>query len=257
MPRPYGEHGSDGRHQDPEGSNLEADRRFGRPDRPDQASARRFAPRHQRHRGDRDGRRRHRHAGTVQVRISRRETRTARSSANIARWACVPIRWKKPASTASTSRISRPACNSPSPPAKAGRYRHCAPFPGSPAFRGNDVISRSSQNAVANSATAADASAIPRPRHESDIVDVAPVVAAPVRDFGNTEQRRRLRSRSTAWTLALPRILRKQGPFPERGAPYAFVLTGCKCRRPDRRSRHPRWQQIDAHAGHGAHRGYA
>ena len=66
---------------------------------------------HQHHRGDRHGRRRHRHPGAVQVRISRRDAPTARSSANIARWACAPTRSKRPSSSASTSPIWRPASN--------------------------------------------------------------------------------------------------------------------------------------------------
>ena len=97
------------RHQDPEGSDQPADRGFGGPHRPGQAPPRRFAPDDQHHRGDRHGRRRDRHPGAVQVRISRRELPTGRSSANIARWACGPTRSIRRSSSASTSPTWRPA----------------------------------------------------------------------------------------------------------------------------------------------------
>ena len=82
---------------------------FGRPHRPGETSPRRFAPHHEHHRSDRYGRRRHRHPGAIQVRISRRVAPTERSSANIARWAFAPIRSKRPSNSASTSLISRRA----------------------------------------------------------------------------------------------------------------------------------------------------
>ena len=75
MPRAYGKHGHDVGHQGAEGSDLAPDRQLGRPHRPGQAPPRRLAPHHQHHRSDRDGRRRHRHPGTVQVPISRRKRR--------------------------------------------------------------------------------------------------------------------------------------------------------------------------------------
>src|SRR3546814_3378969 len=50
VPWPYGKHDPDGRHQDPKGSHFPPDRRFGRPDRSDQASAGRLPPRHEHHR---------------------------------------------------------------------------------------------------------------------------------------------------------------------------------------------------------------
>ena len=98
-------------HQDPEGGDQPPDRGFGRPHRPGEAPPRRFAPHDQHHRSDRHGRRRHRHPGAVQVRVSRRDAPTARSSANIARWAFAPTRSRRPSSSASTSRTWRLASN--------------------------------------------------------------------------------------------------------------------------------------------------
>ena len=68
---------------------------FGRPHRPGQAPARRLAPLHQHHRGDRHGGRRHRHPGIVQVRISGRDSPTARSSASIGRMGLRPYTLEK------------------------------------------------------------------------------------------------------------------------------------------------------------------
>ena len=83
---------------------------IGRPDRAGQAPARRFAPHDQHHRGDRHGRRRDRHPGAVQVRVSRRERGRQDHRRVPLERACAPTRWKRPASSASTRPISRPAC---------------------------------------------------------------------------------------------------------------------------------------------------
>jgi energy-coupling factor transporter ATP-binding protein EcfA2 len=111
MPRPYGKHDPDGRHQDPQGSHQPPDRRIGRSDRAGEAPARRFAPHHQHHRSDRDGRRCDRHPGCSSSSISTKPT-TARSSASSVRRACAPIRWKRPASSGSIRPIWKPVCNS-------------------------------------------------------------------------------------------------------------------------------------------------
>jgi pilus assembly protein CpaF len=75
VPRTYGEHGDDVGHQDPEGSDQPPDRRFRGSHRAGKAPPRRVAPHDQHHRGDRHGRRRHRHAGALQVRVSGRDRR--------------------------------------------------------------------------------------------------------------------------------------------------------------------------------------